>query len=201
MEAVYRALVPRITDLATPPSPNGKDVLVPATRADWRTWLDAHPERSEGVWVVYRQGKSAVEGPGYMELVEESLCFGWIDSIEKRVDADRLIQWFSPRRPGAIWSALTKERIARLEHEGLMTDRGIAVIEAAKRDGSWAQYEPVEALIIPDDLAAALTSAGVASAFDGLSVSARKGHLWSVYSAKRPETRANRITTIVKGLK
>lgn len=146
--------------------------------------------------VFLRDGRR-FEGPGYMDLVEEALCFGWIDSVVKKLDADRLIQWFSPRRPGGIWSALTKERITRLEAEGLMTDRGRAAIEAAKADGSWNRYDPVEALIIPEDLAQALDSVGLRGVFEGLSPSMRKQHLWAVYSAKRPETRADRIGKVI----
>jgi len=189
-----------VGDLPIPASPNGKGVVVPASRSEWRQWLESEPDRSEGVWVVFRKGKSALEGPVYMDLVLESLCFGWIDSVAKSVDVDRQIQWFSPRRPGGIWSALTKERIARLEAEGLMTDRGRASIEAARADGSWSQYDPVEALLVPDDLARALDAARVRSVFDGLSITARKAHLWSVYSAKRPETRVQRISVVVEQL-
>lgn len=196
----YGWVVTLITDLPTPESPNGKEVVVPASRASWRSWLDSNPGRTEGIWVVYRRLKSPVDGPVYMELVEEALCYGWIDSTERKVDDDRLIQWFSPRRRGAIWSPLTKERLERLEAAGLMTDRGRAVVEVAKADGSWSLYDPVEALIVPGDLDSALSDAGVRGAFESLSKSARKQHLWAVYSAKRPETREQRIRKIVDEL-
>lgn len=70
----------RTADLEPPPSPNGRDVIVPATRGEWREWLGANPDRTEGIWVVYRKKSSDVEGPDYDDLVEEALCFGWIDS-------------------------------------------------------------------------------------------------------------------------
>lgn len=132
-----------------------------------------------------------------MDLVEEALCFGWIDSVVKSVDDDRLIQWFSPRRAGGVWSALTKERIGRLEAEGSMTDRGRAAIDAAKANGSWEQYDAVEALVVPDDLRNALEEAGLRLAFDSLPPSVRKAHLWTVYSAKRTDTRAKRVATLL----
>ena len=77
-------------------------------------WLASVPERQDGIWIVYRKKASPLEGPVYDDLVEEALCFGWIDSRVRRVDDERVMQWFSPRRPGGIWSALNKERIERL---------------------------------------------------------------------------------------
>lgn len=190
----------RTADLETPPSPNGKEVVVPATRAAWREWLAAHPDRHEGTWVVYRKKSSDLDGPDYDDLVEESLCFGWIDSQNRRVDEDRSIQWFSPRRKGGIWSASNKERIQRLERAGLMTDGGRAVIDQAKADGSWSQLDDVEALIVPPDLAAALESAGATEAYEALADSAKQQALWWITSAKREVTRATRIDETVRRL-
>jgi uncharacterized protein YdeI (YjbR/CyaY-like superfamily) len=152
--------------------------------------------------VVYRKKSSSLDGPVYDDLVEEALCFGWIDSVTHRVDEDRVLQWFSPRRPGGLWSALNKERIARLQSEGLMTEAGQAVIDSAKADGSWSQTDEVDALIIPADLADAFHGAPEAKeVYDGLADSAKKQHLWSVYNAKRPETRARRIAAIIETLR
>jgi uncharacterized protein YdeI (YjbR/CyaY-like superfamily) len=192
--------VTRTADLDTPPSPNGKDVLVPATRADWREWLAAHPERIEGLWVVYRKKSSDLEGPDYDDLVEESLCFGWIDSQNRRVDDDRSIQWFSPRRKGGLWSASNKERVEQLERAGLMADAGRAVIEQAKADGSWSQTDAVDALIVPPDLAKALTAARAKAAYEALADSAKRQLLWWITSAKRQGTRTARIEETVRRL-
>lgn len=126
-------------DLPAPPSPNGKEVLIPASRSGWREWLAANSDRVDGLWVVYRKRSSDLEGPIYDELVEEALCFGWIDSKARRVDEDRTIQWFSPRRKGGMWSPRNKERITRLIDAGLMTEIGQAAIDAAKADGSWSR--------------------------------------------------------------
>jgi uncharacterized protein YdeI (YjbR/CyaY-like superfamily) len=188
-----------ITEHIPPDSPNGKQVLIPASRDDWRAWLDANWDRQEGLWVVYRKKSADIVGPVYDDLVEEALCFGWIDSVTRRADDMRMIQWFSPRRPGGIWSALNKDRIERLREQGLMTAAGQAAIDRSIADGSWSQTDQVDALIIPHDLQAALdTAPGAREAFDSLSVSDKKQHLWSVYSAKRPETRSKRITDVVR---
>lgn len=190
----------RTVDLEAPSSPNGRDVLVPATRGDWRDWLAANTGRQEGIWVVYRKKSSDLEGPDYDDLVEESLCFGWIDSQYRRVDDDRGIQWFSPRRKGGLWSASNKERVARLERAGLMADAGRAVIEQAKADGSWSQTDEVDAMIVPPDLEEALESAGATAAYEALADSAKQQYLWWIASAKRGSTRTARIEETVRRL-
>lgn len=190
----------RTIDLDTPPSPNGKEVLVPATRADWREWLAANPDRNEGLWVVYRKKSSELDGPDYDDLVEEALCFGWIDSQNRRVDDDRSIQWFSPRRKGGIWSATNKERIERLERAGLMTGAGRDAIDQAKADGSWSQTDEVDALVVPPDLAEALESEQARPLYDALADSAKRQYLWWIVSAKRSGTRASRIEETVRRL-
>lgn len=190
-----------VADLEVPDSPNGKNVIVPPSRAEWRTWLSAEADRSDGLWLVYRKKSSSLDGPLYHELVEESLCFGWIDSVTKRVDDDRLIQWFSPRRKGGIWSALNKERIERLTSQGVMAERGQRVIEEAMADGSWSQYDDVEALVVHEDLREALDGAPVArDAWETLSSSTQKHYLWQVYSAKRAETRSTRLEALIQEL-
>jgi uncharacterized protein YdeI (YjbR/CyaY-like superfamily) len=193
--------VTRTADLTAPESPNGRDVIIPVSRAEWRRWLSANTHRTEGLWVVHRKKSSELDGPMYDDLVEEALCFGWIDSVTHRVDDDRMLQWFSPRRPGGLWSALNKQRIERLERDGLMTGAGRAAIERAKADGSWSQTDEVDALVVPADLAAAFEAAPEARAvYNRLADSAKRQHLWSVYSAKRPETRARKIAELINTL-
>ncbi|HEY5727528.1 MAG TPA: hypothetical protein VIV08_02850, partial [Acidimicrobiia bacterium] len=130
----------------------------PATRAAWRRWLADHHATSPGVWVVSWKRHTGKPTPGYEALVEEALCFGWIDSQAKTVDADRSMQRFTPRRAGSVWARSNRERVARLVAAGRMAPAGLAKVEAAKADGSWSAYEPVEAIEIPDDLAAALAT-------------------------------------------
>ena len=108
----------RIADLPEPASPNGKDVHTPATRAAWRRWLADHPDRREGIWIVYRKKSSTLDGPTYDDLLDEALCFGWIDSQVRRVDDDRRMQWFSPRRRGGLWSAPNIQSVAPVTASG-----------------------------------------------------------------------------------
>ena len=191
----------QIADLKVPTSPNGKDVLVPPSRAHWRRWLASNPDRNEGLWVVYRKKSSELGGPIYDDLVEEALCFGWIDSQVRRVDDDRVMQWFSPRRTGGLWSALNKERIKRLVAEGRMTHKGQAAIDAAKADSSWSQIDDIDALAMPPDLEAALAAAPEAQgAYEALSESNKKQYLWWIHGAKRPATRTGRIKETIRQL-
>ena len=191
----------RIDDVDDPGSPDGKDVLVPPSRADWRGWLSSNSDRQEGLWIVYRKKSSSLDGPVYGDMVEEALCFGWIDSRVRRVDDDRVMQWFSPRRDGGVWSALNKERIAELTAAGLIAEVGQAVIDRAKADGSWSQLDEVDALIVPPDLQAALEAApGAVTAYEALGDSAKKPYLWWIYSSKRPTTRARRIEETIRRL-
>ena len=191
----------RIDELDDPTSPDGKDVLVPSSRSIWRGWLASNADRQQGLWIVYHKKSSSLDGPIYDDLVEEALCFGWIDSRVRRVDDDRVMQWFSPRREGGLWSALNKKRIDRLILAGHMTEVGQAEIDRAKADGSWSQLDDVDALIVPADLQAALEAAPeTATTFDGLSDSVKRKYLWWIHSAKRPATRTNRIDETINRL-
>lgn len=190
-----------VAALPQPVSPNGKEVLAPASREEWRTWLSHSADRNEGLWLVYRKKSSDIEGPDYDDLVEEALCFGWIDSVVRRLDDDRRMQWFSPRRKGGLWSALNKMRIERLIAEGLMTERGQRAIDAAIADGSWSQTDDVDSLTVPADLHRALDSTpGAREAYESLGDSMKKQYLWRVYSAKREQTRSDRIEGVVQEL-
>lgn len=188
----------RTADLEAPPSPNGKEIFTPRDRAAWRAWLDTNHARPNGLWIVYRKQSSALLGPDYDDLVEEALCFGWIDSQLRRVDADRAMQWFSPRRRGGPWAATNKARIARLAEAGLITDAGWAAIDAGKASGLWALTAEIDALIVPPDLEAALEATPAArDGYLALPDSTKRQHLWWIQSAKQTQTRAGRIATLI----
>jgi uncharacterized protein YdeI (YjbR/CyaY-like superfamily) len=169
----------------------------PASRAEWRAWLAVNHAASTGVWLVYPKKASGLPGPSYEEAVEEALCFGWIDSRVRPLDGRRRLQWVSPRRPGSIWSAPNKARVARLLAAGRMAPAGLAKIEAAQADGSWEILDKVEALELPEDLAAALAGAPkAASGFAALAPTLQKQCLYWVLSAKRAQTRAGRVAAV-----
>ena len=167
------------------------------TRAAWRRWLATHHGEASGIWLVL--AKKGAGGLSYDDAVEEALCFGWIDSRVRRLDEGRFQQWYCPRRSGSIWSALNKARVERLREAGLLAPAGLARIEAAMADGSWGILDRVEALEMPEDLAAALAAVrGAEAGFSALAASMRKPLLYWVLSAKRPQTRAGRVAAVVE---
>ncbi|MBA3346412.1 MAG: hypothetical protein H0T44_14135 [Gemmatimonadales bacterium] len=91
-----------------------------ADRAAWRAWLKANHDTSRGIWLIYYKKESGKPRMAYAAAVEEALCYGWIDSVANKLDAERYMQLFSPRRAGSDWSALNKRRVKRLAAEGMI---------------------------------------------------------------------------------
>ena len=170
----------------------------PKSRAAWRKWFEKNHTRAEGVWLIsYKKatGKPRFE---YEESVEEALCFGWVDSKPGKLDEERSMLWFAPRKVGSGWSKPNKERVEKLIKTGLMAPARLAKVEAAKQDGSWNALDAVEALEIPPDLAKALAKNKTAKEyFDAFPRSVKRGILEWISNAKKPETRARRIEETV----
>jgi uncharacterized protein YdeI (YjbR/CyaY-like superfamily) len=175
-------------------APDGRPMAGPFDRAGWRAWLIANHATSSGVHLVsWRTGSGRTSVP-YADAVEEALCVGWIDSVGGKLDVDRGLQWFSPRRSKSGWARSNKERVERLIAAGLMLPAGLAAIEEAKRNGTWSLLDDVENLVVPDDLAAAMNANPPAREhWDAFSRSPRRAILEWIAQAKRPETRAKRI--------
>lgn len=164
------------------------------SRAEWRAWLTVNHTRSESIWLVSFKKAAGDRYLSYEAIVEEALCFGWIDSLGRALDDERTMLLLSPRRAGSGWSKPNKVRVQRLIAQGLMAAAGLTKIEQAKADGSWSRLDQVEALVIPDDLAQALSKHdGAAANFDAFPRSAKRGILEWILQAKHPETRARRI--------
>jgi uncharacterized protein YdeI (YjbR/CyaY-like superfamily) len=175
-------------------APPPEHSVQPPDRAAWRAWLADNHARVAGVWLItYKKaaGKPRIE---YEEAVEEALCFGWVDSKPGKLDDERTMLYFAPRKPGSGWARPNKERVERLLAAGLIEPAGMAKIEAAKQDGSWEMLDAVEALEVPEDLAAALASYPAARAnWDAFPRSAKRGILEWIVQAKTPATRAKRV--------
>ena len=171
----------------------------PASRAAWRQWLAAHHTSAPGAWLVYCKKASGIPSVTYAEAVEEALCFGWIDSHPRKLDADRTQLLFTPRKPRSGWSKVNKERLARLEAAGQLMPAGLAAIAKARQNGAWESLDAAEAGLVPDELAAALAAdAAAARHFAAFSPSARKGILTWVLGARQPATRARRVAEAVR---
>lgn len=178
-------------------APDGRPIAGPFDRAGWRGWLVANHGTSTGVYLVSWRRPTGRTSVSYEDAVEEALCVGWVDSTGRVIDDERSIQWFAPRRAKSGWARSNKERVARLTAAGLMLPAGLAAVEEAKRNGMWTLLDDVENLVVPDDLAAALDAAPSARLnWEAFSRSARRAMLEWVVHARRPATRADRISKI-----
>lgn len=138
------------------------ETLYVTDRAEWRRWLVDNHKTAKEIWLVYYSKESGKPRIPYLHAVEEALCFGWIDGIAKKMDAERTAQRFTPRRPKSNWTELNKERMRRLIAQGLMTEAGLAVapdlsiesftiapdiLEALQADPVvWANYQQFDSL-------------------------------------------------------
>jgi uncharacterized protein YdeI (YjbR/CyaY-like superfamily) len=175
-----------------------KETFCPASRQEWRTWLEENHEAKQSVWLIYYKKKTNAASISYSDAVDEALCFGWIDSTRKSLGEDQFTQFFCKRKPQSGWSKVNKEKIVRLTEAGLMSPAGMKCIELAKQNGSWSILDEVEELILPADLELALDrQPGSKDFFLSLSRSLRKQMLQWLVLAKRAETRQKRINEIV----
>ncbi len=170
----------------------------PLSRGAWRDWLAENHDKSFGIWFVYFKKQSGKPRVSYDEAVEEALCFGWIDSLPRKIDEEKSKLLFTPRKPKSVWSKLNKTRIDKLIQNGLMTEIGLAKIEIAKANGSWNILDASDRLEIPSDLRREFAANKLAeSNFNAFSEAVRRVILAWINSAKRAETRASRINKTV----
>ncbi|MEM1430714.1 MAG: YdeI/OmpD-associated family protein [Pseudomonadota bacterium] len=165
------------------------------TRADLRAWLDANHGREAGLWLVTFMKPSPHAIPN-ADLVEELLCWGWIDTRPRKVDTSRSAVWIAPRRPGSAWSAVNKALVAAARASGAMTPAGEARIAEATANGMWSFLDDVERLEVPSDLAKALKVARATQAWDVFPRSVKRATLEWIKTAKQAQTRAKRIQDV-----
>ncbi|MCB0662861.1 MAG: YdeI/OmpD-associated family protein [Saprospiraceae bacterium] len=176
---------------------NNAEEYCPSDQQDWRNWLAVNHREKDGVWLILYKVKSDQHNLTWSESVDHALCFGWIDATKRPIDGESYKQYFTKRKAKSNWSRINKEKVEVLIDQGLMQEEGFKSIEIAKENGSWTILDAIEALEIPEDLRLALENQeGAKDYFEGLSKSAKKILLHWVVSAKRPETRENRIHEI-----
>lgn len=169
--------------------PEELSLLEVETRDGWRAWLEEHHASSAGVWLVRHKQHSGVESMPYEDLVREALCFGWIDSLIKRLDEDRYAIKVTPRKPTSKWSDLNRRRWRELEAAGRLAPAGLA---AAPTENSYPARPPIPEL--PDYIAEAFRAHPEAwRHFQALTASNRRTFVVWIHTAKRPETRQRRI--------
>lgn len=162
-----------------------------------RDWLGVHHMQSENVWLVTFKKNVPDKFVSTQDILDAVISVGWVDGIRRKLDESRTMQIIGPRRTQA-WAKSYKDRAERLIAEGRMTDAGHRSIAISKENGLWDYWADVDALIVPEDLRAALDSVPVAARmFDGSAPSYRRNLLRWVKLAKTAPTRIKRIAQIV----
>ena len=173
-----------------------KQKLHVTDRESWRVWLDENHAREKEIWLSYFKKHTGKPRISYDDAVEEALCFGWIDSIVRKIDSDRYCQKFTPRREKSNWSRLNKQRVKKLLKTRRMAKPGLEKIKTAKANGSWDRLLVSEqSFEMPVELADGLGRNKEAKIFfDSLSPSFQKQYIAWVASAKKVETKRRRAS-------
>ena len=170
-----------------------------ATQRAFESWLRKNHASSDGIWLLIAKPGAGEPTVTYSQAVEAALCFGWIDGQKKALDGQHWLQRFTPRRANSVWSKTNRAKAEALVQSGRMQPSGLAQIERAKANGRWeTAYDGARTAVVPPDLQAALDAQPEARTFFAqLNAANRYAVLWRVQTAKRPETRARRIETLV----
>lgn len=169
--------------------------LTVKTRDQWRQWLRQNHDKSDGVWLVFYKKHIGKPTLDYNAAVGEALCFGWIDSLIKKIDDERYARKMTPRNSNSRWSELNKRRVKKLMKQGLMAEPGLAKVSEAKRSGVWDKPDrPVVSQQVPAELKTALAKNKKAQAFFNQLAPTYKKHfiLW-ISMAKRQDTKDRRV--------
>jgi len=169
------------------------------TDIDWRIWLEEHHKKSNGVYLIFYKIENVEPSMRWEDAVKVALCFGWIDSTVKSLGNGKRRQYFTPRNPKSVWSALNKKYIIQLIEDNLMHESGFIKINVAKKNGAWAALDDVENGVIPEGLKNAFNKNS--QAFDNykkFAPSYRKSYLYWLNQAKRDATREKRIIEIIR---
>jgi uncharacterized protein YdeI (YjbR/CyaY-like superfamily) len=171
-----------------------RKTLYVASREEWRAWLEDHHRSETEVWLIYYKKQSGRPRIPYDHAVEEAICFGWIDSIVKRMDDERFAQKFTPRRDASRWSALNKRRLRKLIRDGRMTEAGLATVDATALDEEPDAKPSARAMDLPRALKQALMANPKAwKNFQNLAPSYRRHYVGWIMQAKKEETRVRRL--------
>ena len=177
------------------------DIVFCADIVEWNSWLQDHHATSEGIWLKFKRGSGA-HGLDYEEAVREALCWGWIDSLIKNIDAEWYMRKFTPRKETSKWSQSNKRRVECLIQEGRMKPEGMWLVETAKKTGRWGRDDRP---IIPMEVPVALQQAfrvnpEAGEFFYALSRSDQKPFIAWIVMAKRPETRKRHVEESIRVL-
>ena len=181
---------------------DGEDIMAFADAAEWESWLAGNHDRARGVWLKIAKKDSGGSSVTIADALDVALCYGWIDSQRRGLDATHYLQRYSPRRPGSAWSRVNVDKVEALIAAGRMREPGHAQIAAAKADGRWeAAYESQRNATIPDDLAAALAQNERArERFDQLARTEQYALFLRLMKARTPASRAVQLERTIAEL-
>ncbi len=169
-----------------------------ASAEELRAWLIKNYAQEESVWLVTYKKSAPDKYVSTSQVLDELICFGWIDGIRRKLNAEQTMQLIS-RRKVQHWSGTYKQRAAKLMEEGRMMGPGYDSIEKGKASGLWNFMDDVDQLIVPPDLAAALDQqAGAAAFFQAINDSSKRFALRWLKLAKTKATRSKRIAQLVQ---
>jgi uncharacterized protein YdeI (YjbR/CyaY-like superfamily) len=174
--------------------------LVAADREAWREWLAANHQSAKQIWLVYfkKSGKRAGTGVAYEDSVEEALCFGWIDSLIKKIDATKYARLFTPRVDDENWSASNRKRVAKVIAEGRMTPAGLAKASFLRKSVRAAAPRKRPDLVMPDYMKRSLRASKRAwENYNRLAPSYQRQYIGWITTAKKEETRQRRLAEAV----
>ena len=158
-----------------------------------RRWFESNYDQAESIWLVTYKKTVPDKYVSIQQVLDEVLCFGWMDGRRMKLDDKRTMQLLSPRK-AKHWSKTYKDRVAELEAAGRMHEAGLKAVAASKENGMWDFLNDVDALIKPDDLVEALAANPPAlEHYEAFPPSAKRDILRWIKLAKKPETRAKRI--------
>jgi uncharacterized protein YdeI (YjbR/CyaY-like superfamily) len=172
-----------------------KQLYIP-DRSKWRHWLmKNHDKEKNGIWLVFYKKKANKPSLEYEHAVEEAICFGWVDSIIKKIDEAKYARKFTPRKADSMWSELNKKRARKMIKQGLMAKAGLAKIRNAKKTGLWDKNpRPKISFDIPEEFAVALAKNKKAREnFNKLAPTYRRHYIGWIAVAKRDQTKKRRI--------
>ena len=177
------------------------ETLYVTNREDWRKWLKKNFEVKKEIWLIYYKKHTRKPTIPYDDAVEEALCFGWIDSIVKRIDDEKHVQRYTPRNLKSIWSQNNINRVEKMLHEGKMTKTGLSKYEYGMKNDLQAPTIK-EKLVVPKDFKIALKNETKADEnFNNLAKSYKIMYIHWINCAKKEETGKRRIKKAIHLLK